>query len=165
MSDEKRGLEIGAISQFSDLFASEIGSDRFVFDRLLDPPMPDALCSLNGQPVYVEIAHSYGTEADARLLLGRKGKLAPTSEERRKSAMVPLDNRLLTPLNYVLARKAAKDYAVPRVWLLVRSAFPIWDVTDFMEYQAHIRVPNGHPFEQVWLLCGPRVSFGALQIA
>ena len=111
MSDEKRGLESGALSQFSDWFQSEFGPGRFVFDQFLAPPMPDALCFLDGEPVHVEIAHFYGTESDARLLLGRIGKSAPTPRERRESAMVPLDNRLLVPLNRLLRQKPDKHHA------------------------------------------------------
>jgi hypothetical protein len=164
MSDEKRGLESGALSQFSDWFESEFGPGRFVFDQFLDPPMPDALCFLDGEPVHVEIAHFYGTESDARLLLGRIGKSAPTPRERRESAMVPLDNRLLVPLNRLLEIKADKNYAARPVWLLIRSAFPLCDVAYFSGYKAQIRVPSRLPFEQIWLLCGPRVSLGACKL-
>jgi hypothetical protein len=165
MSDEKRGLENGALSQFSDWFESEFGPGRFVFDRFLDPPMPDALCFLDDEPPYVEIAHFYGTDSGARLLLGRTGKWAPTTRERQESAMVPLDNRVLVPLNRLLEIKVGKNYAARPVWLLVRSAFPLCNVAYFTEYQSQIRVPSRHNFEQIWLLCGPRVSLGALQIA
>lgn len=63
MVSEKHALEIGAVTEFSEALVSEIGAGRFVFDRLLNPPMPDALCSFDGQPLYVEIAHLYGTKS------------------------------------------------------------------------------------------------------
>ena len=165
MPDEKRGLESGALSQFSDWFESEFGPGRFVFNRFLDPPMPDALCFLDGDPLHVEIAHFYGTESDARLLLGRTGRRAPTIREQGESAMVPLDNRLLVPLNRLLQRKASKNYTARPIWLLIRSAFPLCDIAYFKRYRIQIRVPIPHPFEQIWLLCDPRVSLGALQLA
>lgn len=165
MSNEKHGLETGALNQFSDALAVLWGEGRFTFHELRNPPEPDGFCSLDGQPLHVEVGHFYGTQSDAKQLLGRKGKSAPTSEEQLLSSLVPLDARLLTPLNRLLADKATKTYQSSRVWLLIRSAFPLWSQDDFKEYQADIAIPTAHPFEQIWLLCGPRSSFGLLRLA
>lgn len=165
MSSEKRDLETGALSQFSDALAILWGEARFAFHELRDPPEPDGLCSLDGKPLHVEVGHFYGTPSDAKRLLGRTGKSAPTPEEQLLSCLVPLDARLLTPLNRLLTEKATKTYQTSRVWLLIRSAFPLWSHSDFEEHQPSIAIPRQHPFEQIWLLCGPRASFGVLRLA
>ena len=172
MISEKHGLEIGALNQFAEALVPVFGEGRFTFDRLLEPPEPDALCSFDGQPLHVEVAHVYGTQSDAKKRLGRTGKSAATRAQQMLSARVPLNGpgtdgrllRLLTPLNDLLSDKATKKYQTSRVWLLVRSASPLWSRVDFVENQACIEVPAEHPFERVWLLCGPRASFGLLQL-
>jgi len=165
MTSEKQGLETGALNQFSEVLALELGEGRFSFHELRSPPEPDGLCSLDGQLLHVEVGHFYGTQSDVKQLLGRTGKSAATPEQRMLSAMVPLDTKLLTPLNSLLASKATKIYRTSRVWLLIRSAFPLWSFEDFKDHQAIIAIPPAHPFEQIWLLCGPRASFGVLRLA
>jgi hypothetical protein len=164
-SSEKYDLEIEALNQFADALAGLWGEQRFAFRELRSPPEPDALCTLDGRPLHVEVGHFYGTQSDAKQLLGRQGKSAATAHEMHQSAQVPLDVRLLTPLNRLLADKATKSYHAPRVWLLVRSAFPLWGLADFRAHRADIAVPAKHPFEQIWLLCGPRSAAGLLRLA
>lgn len=165
MTSEKHDLEIAALNQFAEALVPVLGEGRFTFDRLLKPPEPDALCSFDGQPLHVEVAHVYGTQSDVKKLLGRTGKSAPTHAQQMRSAKVRLDVRLLTPLNDLLSDKATKKYQTSRVWLLIRSAFPLWSLIDFVENKACMKVPAKHPFERIWLLCGPRASFGLLQLA
>lgn len=165
MPSEKNRLETGALNQFSEVFALGFGEGRFTFHDLRSPPEPDGLCSFDGHALHVEVGHVYGEESDTKRLLGRTGKSAATSEQRMRSALVPLDGRLLMPLNSLLASKATKTYQTSRVWLLIRSASPLWSLEDFNEHQADIVIPPTHPFEQIWLLCGSRASSGVLRIA
>ena len=165
MSSEKRRLETGALNEFSDALAAMLGEARFAFHELRDPPEPDGLCSFDGNSVHVEVGHLYGTPSDAKRLLGRTGKSAATPKEQSLSRLVPLDARLLTHLNHLLATKAAKTYQASRIWLLIRSAFPLWNLNDFKEHQRDIAIPPQHQFEQIWLLCGPRASCGVLRLA
>jgi hypothetical protein len=79
--------------------------------------------------------------------------------------MKPLGARILDPLNEILQKKTAKTYPIGPIWLLIRSAHPLWRWADFAELQADILVPVNHPFDQIWLLCGPKASFGVLRIA
>lgn len=162
MSAEKQGLETGALTQFSEALASKIGTGRFAFKELRDPPEPDSLCSLDGKPLYVEVGHIYGTLSDVKKSLGRTGKSAASEEQKLLSRLTALDARLITPLNSLLESKATKTYSSSRVWLLIRSAFPMWSLEDFKAYQANIIVPEVHPFEQIWLLCGVQASAGIL---
>lgn len=164
-SSEKYELEIAALNQFADALAGLWGERHFVFRELRSPPEPDALCSLHGQALHVEVGHFYGTQSDAKQLLGRQGKSAATAQEMHQAAQVPLDVRLLTPLNRLLADKATKTYHSARVWLLVRSAFPHWRLEDFRAHRDAIAVPPAHPYEQIWLLCGPHAACGIMRLA
>lgn len=165
MHNEKQKLEFSALNQFSEALTALLGEGRFVFHELRDPPQPDGYCSFDGQPLHVEVGHIYGTRSDAKRLLGRTGKSTATPTEMMNARMVPLSARLLGPLNNLLADKATKTYQASRVWLLIRSAFPLWTIDDFREHQAAIRIPRPNHFEQIWLLCGPRVDFGVLRLA
>ena len=162
---EKDGLESEALRQFSEALCSELKEPRFHFKELRQPPEPDAYCEFDGQPLYLEVGHVYGTTADIKQLLGRTGQSAPSQEDKLASAMIPLDLRILAPLNRLLAKKATKKYRATRIWLLIRSAFPLWDLRDFQEHQSRILIPSRHPFEQIWLLCGVKAPSGILRLA
>lgn len=165
MKDEKLKLEVGALNQFAASLTFLWGKNRFLFCELRSPPEPDSICTIDGEPVHVEVCHIYGTPSDAKQLLGRTGKSAPTSNEKLQSRLIPLNVRFLSPLNRLLAEKATRTYIAPRVWLLVRFASPLWNLNDFEEHRVHISIPSEHPFEQIWLLCGPRVSSGVFRLA
>lgn len=164
MSTEKDGLETGAITQFATAYNSKAGAGELQFIELRSPPEPDGYCLLDGQPLYIEVGHIYGTQSDVKRLLGRTGKSAPSAKQKLLSAMVPLDHRLLVPLNNLLLDKATKTYAATRVWLLIRSAFPLWDCSDYDQHLKDIVVPKNHPFEQIWLLCGQTSAAGAIRL-
>lgn len=161
---QKRSLETGALIQFSEALAVQLGAGHFSFHELCSPPEPDGLCSLDGQSLHVEVAHIYGRESDAKKLVGCTGKSAVTREQEILSAMRPLGARLLEPLNDLLANKATKTYQTSRVWLLIRSASPLWNLDDFRENKVNIAIPSVHPFKQIWLLCDTRASFGVLRL-
>ena len=165
MSTEKDGLETGAINEFSLAYALLCGENKLVFQELRNPPEPDGLCTLDGLQLHIEVGHIYGTVGDAKRLLGRNGKSAATNMEIQASTTTQLDLRLLAPLNELLADNTTKTYSTSRVWLLIRSAFPLWNINDFEEHQTEIAVPLVHPFEQIWLLCGSSASDGLLRLA
>lgn len=158
---EKQGLEIGALEQFSEA----LEGDRFVFHELRDPPEPDSWCSMDGQSLHVEVGHFYGTTSDAKVILGREGKSAPTDVEQLNSSLMPVDVKLLMELNSLLKSKATKKYQSRRVLLLIRSAFPLWNIEHFKKHRAQITIPETHPFEQIWLLGGPRSYLGVMRLA
>lgn len=162
--DEKQALEQGAIAQFASLFSAKAERGILKFQKLMEPPQPDALCTLEAEKIFIEVAHIYGTEADARYLLGREGRTAPTKRERLTSRSIPLNARLLGPLNYILAQKAEKQYEAQPVWLLIRVALPMWTEEDFQENKSDILVPENHPFQEIWLLCGPDERLGMIQL-
>ena len=162
--DEKLGLEQGAVNQLASVLAEREPSLRFQFVESLAPPMPDTRCTANGLDLFVEVTHFYRTDADARYLLGRDGKAAPTPEERLRSSCIPLHYRHLVPLNQRLCDKATKMYPVSPVWLVIRNGLPLWREDDFKMHTEDIMVPETHPFQRILLLCGPRDWFGMIDL-
>lgn len=65
------------------------------------------------------------------------------------STLIPLDKRLILPLNRMLSEKAAKSYSASRIRLLLRVGLPILTTEDFQNYRDQISVPDRHPFEGV----------------
>jgi len=119
------------------------------------PPEPDALCFHNGKALGVEVAHLYGTGQDAERLTGavQKRRNPLTEEERRQVGIKPFRERVLGPLNCeILGKKAKRSYRRSPVWLLVRNCFPLWSTHDFEQHLPEIIVPEGHPFQHIWLL-------------
>jgi hypothetical protein len=162
--DEKTALEQAAVEQFAEVFTASAGRGVLQLVTLLSPPNPDARCTLGGNDIFVEVAHIYGTQPDARLILGRTGYAAPSREEQLQSSLVPLNYRVISALNTVLAQKAQKTYASSPVWLVVRNGFPLWCDADFERNRHEISVPKSHPFAEIWLVCGPRSDFGLIRL-
>ncbi|MBU8920937.1 MAG: hypothetical protein KOO63_03655 [Bacteroidales bacterium] len=162
---EKEELERWAVLEFAKLFTAKANRGALQFVELLKPPSPDALCHLDKSDLFVEVAHVYGTETDAKMALGREGKSAPDPRVHNANAMISFDQRVIGPLNILLKKKAGKTYDKSPVWLLVRSGFLLMDFDDFSLYQDSIAVPKNHPFEEIWLLCGKTSDSGAIQLA
>ncbi len=164
MSSEKERLEKGALEKFAEGFTASIDRGELKFVNLQKPPEADGLCLLNGKSLSIEVAHVYGTSADVRYLLGRKGYSEPTKEEKFQSGLIPLNERIIGPMNIVLKQKANKEYLSSPVWLLIRVGIPILTVEEFLMYQEEIKIPDSHPFEEIWLMCGPSLQFGFMQL-
>ncbi len=157
---KKDWLEIEALKQFAEALEAKLGARRFLFEKLCSPPEPDSQCSFDGLPVYVEVTHIYGTVSDAKTMSGSE----VSNNELLSSFIVPLKNRIIESLNKGLEAKATKTYSRDRVWLLIRSAFPLWDIDDFQKHINSFQIPPAHPFEQIWLLCGHSESSGLLRL-
>jgi len=127
------------------------------------PTKPDCSCFLDGERLDLEIAHLYGTEAEAMAILGRdlseqtRHELALMDHDRQ-------DERLLNALNRILAAKAQKTYKSDRVWLVIRNANSLWTKTDIDNLQHRIEVPGGHPFEQIWMVADMKGGSGIVQL-
>lgn len=131
------------------------------------PKKPDVSC-LMGQgrervQLDLEIAHLYGSRAEAMLLLGRDWGEA-TEALLQELEATPLEERLMTALNRVLAAKARKNYHSEKVWLVVRNMNPLWQREDFLRHWEQIYLPADHPFEQIWLVADFQGSSGLIQI-
>lgn len=163
MPTEKERLEQGALEVFAQAFG-RFSRGTLEFVTLLSPPAPDGHCRLDGIDLFIEVAHIYGTDVDARYILQRKGNSAPTRNERLQSSVISLDRRVVDPLNRVLADKATKAYAGSPVWLLIRVGLPLLTTEDFQWYFDQIVIPADHPFEEIWLMCSPTAEFGIMQL-
>ena len=130
-----------------------------------DPPFPDIKCSLNGNSIFVEVAHLYGAGSDAKRLLGRKGKSYPSSEEQKIARLTPLHIRIGQDLSRILKQKSGKTYTADPAWLLVRNANLLWGYSDFKSYLSNIEIPAENPFLQIWLLCGPRAESKVIKLS
>ena len=67
-------------------------------------------------------------------------------------------------MNNVLKQKAKKEYLSKPVWLLIRVGMPILTVEEFQMWRKEIEIPSAHPFEEIWLMCGPTLQFGFMQL-
>ncbi|WP_337841983.1 hypothetical protein [Rheinheimera sp.] len=116
-----------------------------------EPSKPDVSCYLAGQKLDLEIAHLYGSEAEAMQFLGRA--LSPaTLHELALLQQTEVADRLLTALRRLIRSKANKSYDSARVWLVIRNTHPDWQADELTFCPAKVTVPAGHPFEQIWLL-------------
>jgi hypothetical protein len=128
-----------------------------------EPKKPDVSCQLNGDRLDLEIAHLYGTEEEAMLILGRD-LTESTRTALRELLKVSVDARLLNALNRILHNKAKKTYQSSRVWLVIRNAHPAWSQEQILALQHHIRVPANHPFEQIWMVADMDGLTGIVQL-
>lgn len=164
MRVENEDLERAVVYQFIDALSQVNFDQSLKFQSLRSPPEPDALVTIDGKPLYLEVAHIYGSKADAKVILGRTGRAAPSENQRRENRQVPLNRRIIDPLNLILSKKAEKEYVGTPVWLVIRSATILWSRSDFVQNWPCIVVPRESPFEAIWLLCGPRSDFGLLRL-
>ena len=149
--DSKKQLEFFAVKYFSKQFNKNF-STQLKFDSFANPPDPDVYCFLENDRIGIEVAHLYGSERDARMLFGRTKPEEKTKEHRIFHALISLNERIISGLNFILEGKAQKSYG-NRTWLLIRNAYPLWYKEDFELYKSDILLPNGHSFEEIWLLC------------
>lgn len=148
--NEKLRLEHQAAKLFMRRYEKQFGTPmRHIWHN--SPSKPDVSCYLNGEQLDLEIAHLYGSEEEAKHLLGRS-----LSEKTRLAlqhlAKTPPDHRLLEALNHVLLSKAEKRYQSKKVWLVIRNLNPHWQTIEFANRAHLIAQIDHHPFEQIWLL-------------
>ncbi|WP_197905414.1 hypothetical protein [Thiosulfatimonas sediminis] len=151
MSDsEKLRLEHQAARLFMRRYEKQFGVPmRHIWHNT--PRKPDVSCYLDGEQVDLEIAHLYGSEEEAKQVLGRSLS-DETLAALRHLQKTPPNHRLLEALNQVLCKKSAKCYESKKVWLVIRNLNPHWQTAQFAEH-THLLLPiERHPFEQIWLL-------------
>jgi len=160
--DVNRRLEISAVIEFIASYRRLFGGWPTLVD-MPKPPEPDFIIKLDSREVGIEVAHLYGSERDARLLLGHSRPEESALQARVAHAMIPLNIRVPFELNRILSQKATKAY--PRsTWLLIRNAYPLWEKADFEMCRETITIPRDHPFEQIWLLCHQQSTSGMLRL-
>nr|WP_243750688.1 hypothetical protein [Thiomicrorhabdus marina] len=115
------------------------------------PRKPDVSCYLDGKQLDLEIAHLYGSEEEAKQVLGRSLS-ARTKKALQHLQKTPPTHRLLEALNQVLLSKSKKCYDSKKVWLVIRNLNPHWQTAEFAQHSHLIAQIDHHPFEQIWLL-------------
>ena len=148
---EKLILERQAAELFSRCYQSQYQVPvSFVAHNV--PQKPDVTCRVGERVLDIEIAHLYGSQAEAQLILGRSLDEKTQTELELLEAEQNTDERLVKALNSILANKAQKHYDSALVWLVIRNANPQWERKNIIDNLARITIPQGHPFEQIWLI-------------
>lgn len=159
---EKQDLEHSAARLFMRLYEQQHGVPmRHIWHN--EPRKPDVSCYLEGDKLDLEIAHLYGSEAEAIMILGRELK-GRTLTALRELSTVAAAHRLLPALNTILQGKANKRYHTERVWLVLRNANPLWTRHDLADNLHHVTLPEAHPFEEIWVVGDMRGESGILQL-
>jgi len=162
--EEKLRLEHEAARLFMRAYEKETGHKiRHLWHNL--PTKPDVSCLLEGEKLDIEVAHLYGSEAEAMKILGRSLSAETQSALSEQQLEQNTDQRLVCALNRILRQKAQKTYQSQRAWLLVRNAHPQWNARKIKQFINKIQVPVSHPFEQIWILGDMRGKSGILRLA
>ena len=149
-SEEKLALEHQAAKIFMRCYEKQAGQEiRHIWHN--QPRKPDVSCKLEGEQLDLEIAHLYGSELEAMTILNRKIS-ERTLLEIQHQALEDIDQRLLCALQQILSNKATKYYESERVWLVIRNAHPDWSAAIISDQSNQLVIPDGHPFEQIWII-------------
>ncbi|ATC94607.1 hypothetical protein [Pseudoalteromonas tunicata] len=159
---EKIQLEHQAAALFMKLYERDTNiTMRHIWHN--EPSKPDVSCYRADKKLDLEIAHLYGSETEAMAILGRDISL----EMQREIAQMmqePSENRLQNALQRLLHNKAHKRYQSDNVWLVIRNASLLWQAEDIVAIKNHLRIPEHHPFEQIWLVGDFHGESGLVQL-
>ncbi len=159
---EKIELEHEAAKLFMRLYEQKTGIPmRHIWHN--EPKKPDVSCYLGDRRLDLEIAHLYGSEEEAQLILGRKVNIR-TLEALHRLITVPVGDRLLNALNAILVSKAEKSYHSDRVWLVLRNANPLWSREELEDNLHRVTLPESHSFEQIWVVGDMEGKSGILRL-
>lgn len=161
-SEEKIRLEHDAARLFMRLYEQRFGIEmRHIWHN--EPSQPDVSCYLAEQRLDLEIAHLYGSEAEAMLILGRE---IGDNIHKELIALLrtPPERRLVAALNRLISNKSEKIYNTDRVWLVIRNANPLWTRQDILSNCKRLNMPKQHPFEQIWLIGDMQGQSGILAL-
>ena len=160
--NEKLALEHQAAKLFMRWYEHDSGKTiRHLWHNR--PSKPDVSCRFEGQRLDLEVAHIYGSEQEAMQILGRELS-DKTRVELRDLEKIEPQQRLLSALNRILTNKSFKQYKTRRVWLVLRNAHPAWDKAEIESLQHCIKVPQAHPFEQIWIVADWAGKSGIVQL-
>ena len=162
-ADEKIELEHQAAKLFMRQYEKQTGLEiRHIWHN--KPNKPDVSCELEGQRLDIEIAHLYGSEAEAMKILKRHLTEKTREALQEQARYTSVHERLLKALNRILENKAQKHYKTERVWLVIRNAHPAWTSEEITQLRHNIYVPDGHPFEQIWIVADYQAKSGIVQL-
>ncbi len=162
-TQEKLELEQQAAELFAAIYPDNQGECRFLHHNL--PPKPDATLLINNKPQDIEIAHLYGSEEEAQLILGKDLDTATRDALRAQSIHTHTDDRLINALNRILASKAEKHYHSVQPWLVIRNMHPAWNKQAIEQYCHRIDVVYPNPFEKIWLIADRNGKSGLVQLS
>ena len=161
---EKLKLEHEAAKFFMRAYEKQTGSViRHLWHN--PPDKPDTSCLLGGERLDLEIAHLYGSEAEARAFLGRDTNEYTLETLKELDENSTSHDRLLEALNRILENKAKKTYRSKRVWLVIRNMHPQWNAPLIEAAKGSIFVPNKHGFERIWIIGDIHGKSGVVQLA
>lgn len=148
---EKLILERQAAELFARCYETEFKEAvKFISHNV--PQKPDVTCRIGNKLIDIEIAHLYGSQAEAQQILGKwldektQGELSALDTETNT------DDRLVRALNRILTNKGVKHYDSQFVWLVIRNANPQWERKNIIDNLTRITIPDQHPFKQIWLI-------------
>lgn len=151
IDQEKNLLEEQASRIFCDWYTLQF-QQKMSFLHLNSPSKPDASCLLNGRQVDLEIAHLYGSQAEAMQILGKPLEQRTLDDLQHLEQSTSIQQRLVKALNRILSSKAHKHYDSAHPWLVIRNAHPAWQADDIRENCKQIKLTSNHPFEQIWII-------------
>ena len=161
---EKLALEHEAAKLFMRAYELRFGIEvRHIWHN--EPQRPDVSCYFADERLDLEIAHLYGSEAQAMEILGRELSAATRAELVVTDLLDETEQKLVAALNRILAGKAQKHYDSERVWLVIRNANPAWDASDIRAAMGEIEVPKHTPFEQIWMVGDWQGNSGIVKLA
>jgi len=162
MSTEKLRLEHEAARLFMRLYQRQFGRQmRHIWHN--EPAKPDVSCYLEGERLDLEIAHLYGSEAEAMAILQRplgEGTLSALLELQHSEP----GERMMAALLRIIQQKATKYYLSQRVWLVIRNTHPRWHGEDLPLHLKKLSWPASLPFEQIWLVPDFRGELPVMQL-
>jgi len=129
------------------------------------PRKPDVSAYLNERKLDLEIAHLYGSSAQAMAILGRDLSPKMLDELKALDHCSDLDGRLLDALGRIVSGKAQKSYESESVWLVIRNANPDWSADDVERIKCQLSIPSIHPFEQIWVVGDLAGKSGIVRLA
>ena len=152
---EKRNLELSAARRFASIYSRQYETPAIFLTHNL-PAKPDVTCRIGNNKQDIEIAHLYGSEAEAQSILGKPISPSTCDELKLQHAQSNTDDRLVAALNRILQRKAEKHYASDNVWLVIQNAHPHWHGLTIQANLCKVNMPSQHPLSQVWLISSMR---------
>ncbi len=160
---EKIELEHQAAKLFMRWYENDTGRHiRHIWHN--KPRKPDVSCELEGEHLNIEVAHLYGSEQEAMVILGRVLSALTHQALHELEEVSDPHSRLLNALNKILYNKSQKSYHSDRVWLVIRNAHPAWDKDEIQALQHCIKVPPIHPFEEIWMVADMTGQSGIVQL-
>jgi len=163
-NDQKDWFEESALDRFTKEY-NRNNSPPIIKREKLAPPQPDYVCTIDGRELGVEVTHLYGSEAEAKVF-NSPGELVLHRHESDSMSTLSLRDRFVPELNRLLEKKAVAHYSFDGdIWLLIRIVEAAWwSRALFEKYKNGVRLPESHPFSQIWFLFDDSETFEIVNV-